>query len=1075
MSDSHAATPRRGRLAAFLGLASFSLLTFSANAADDPQYRLKVGDELAYTFTVSAQIGSDRGEWTGSNRMRVDPMPKIQNAEKAEPDQATGTGFFVTSDGYLMTCAHVVKDAAKIEVAVGDKKYEGRVIAQDKVHDMALVHIDVTDVTPLPLMDSDAVELGQEVRAIGFPLSSVLGDSIKIVRGTIAGVINRPDGKILQVDAGINPGNSGGPLVNEQGHVVGVVSAKLTGDTVSNVGFVQPINDAKKLLTNKKIDFESGSGGLKLEGPALVKRVIPSVVLITVTLRSDLEKLRLISYRGTCGRQAQGALPATNITDEGHALINTAGELLIADFGQTLPFCLGPIGQIGIEQFSDEGQKKWRYERATEISLTVTDSSPGAAFNNSPSSVPNGGSTNGRAPHLRLPIVPRVPSPGGRPDPRSRSRGSQRSRVGVAPNQPAAPVQPRQAVVVMPALERAQYEIVSSTDTAVNIKKMYELTSLAKPGEAGYISLSGKSTLEVDPRSGAPESLDFDGTLTTSKGSIAIKYSYHRVEPSSLNGAGPPPTPVLASSQGNRPDVPSAGVPSDPGKAKPAQPRQRRGERHEVPTGAKLVKAVKLVEELFETELAAADTAPEKLALAKKLIEHAHQQKAGAADHYVLLDKARDLAASGGDVRLTTQITNEISNGYRADVAALKVASLTQLSSSVSGADGQKRVAAAASAAIDDAVRSDQFDVARQLGKLALAAARKAKDDKLVSRITARAAELKSMQAAFADYKTAQEQLKKDPKDGPANTIVGKYVCFVRDEWEKGLPLLALSNDTTLRNLAESELAQPTVGDVQLEVAEGWWDQGDDEDDLRKGHLQAHARHWYELAAPALSGLSKIKAEKRLASASSKSTESASPELPTTDESGKPLPAAVAARNELLKKAETSLAAGRVLRTQEVGFVLGKQAFAHVPEQTALLVGFDISYNGRTVQAVRPVFQTAKGQNNGPAFGVAAVAKKKSAIAAQIVNKRVVAKKGFAVSGIKLKGGLGVSGMSVTFMEIGPTGLIPATAYDSPWIGIEGSIDPEVELTGNALPVVGVYGHGSGNVISALGLIVADK
>ncbi len=496
--------------------------------------------------------------------MRVDPLPKLSKAEQAEPDQGTGTGFFVTSDGYLLTCAHVVKDAAKIEVAVGDKKYEGRVIAQDKVHDVALLQIDAEGLPPLPLADSEAVELGQEVRAVGFPLSGVLGDSIKIVRGTISGIINQPEGKILQVDAGINQGNSGGPLVNEHGQVVGVVSAKLAGDLVSNVGFVQPINDAKKLLADKHVKFRSADGGgEKLEGPALVKRVIPSVVLITVTLRSDLEKLRLISYRGTSRRQTPSA--AAEAADEGHALINTSGELLVADFEQALPFCLGPIGQIGIEQLSEEGQKKWRFERATEISLTAADATPGAALNNAPSNRPNSGSASGRSPLHRLPVVPRPGASAPGSEPRSRSK----SRSHAAAPQPNVPGQSK---LVVPALERAQYEIVSSTGTAVSIKKTYELSALAKPGETALISLSGKGTLEVDPRTGIPESLDFDGTLTTSKASVALKYTYRRVELSSASGVGPPPAAPAASRPNSSPPVASA-RPTRPMRARAAPGR----------------------------------------------------------------------------------------------------------------------------------------------------------------------------------------------------------------------------------------------------------------------------------------------------------------------------------------------------------------------------------------------------------------------------------------------------------------------------------------------------------------------
>lgn len=226
----------------------------------------------------------------------------------------------------------------------------------------------------------------------------------------------------------------------------------------------------------------------------------------------------------------------------------------------------------------------------------------------------------------------------------------------------------------------------------------------------------------------------------------------------------------------------------------------------------------------------------------------------------------------------------------------LKNSSLQLLSESVSGADGQKRVAESAMSAIDDAVRTDRFDIARQLGKLALAAAKKAKDEKLVQRINQRAADFKAAQAAFAEYQQAQQQLKQDPKDGPASTVAGKYLCYIHDDWKNGLPLLAQASDTTLRNLAETELAEPTVGEVQLELAEGWWDLGGSQGDLQKGNLQAHSRIWYEKAVGGLSGLSKTKAEKRLASEATTEAESASSGLPTTDASGKPLPPAVAAQ-----------------------------------------------------------------------------------------------------------------------------------------------------------------------------------
>ena len=81
----------------------------------------------------------------------------------------------------------------------------------------------------------------------------------------------------LQVDAGINHGNSGGPLVNEQGEVIGVVSAVLNPELGTNVGFAQPINEAKKMLQANSVAFETGTSTTKLEGTELAKRVVPSV------------------------------------------------------------------------------------------------------------------------------------------------------------------------------------------------------------------------------------------------------------------------------------------------------------------------------------------------------------------------------------------------------------------------------------------------------------------------------------------------------------------------------------------------------------------------------------------------------------------------------------------------------------------------------------------------------------------------------------------------------------------------------------------------------------------------------
>ena len=93
----------------------------------------------------------------------------------AEGSPGSGTAFVVSADGYLLTCDHVVRTATDIKVTLGEQTTSCKVVARDSAHDLALLHTERKDLPVLPLADSDAVELAQEVRTAGFPLSDVLG------------------------------------------------------------------------------------------------------------------------------------------------------------------------------------------------------------------------------------------------------------------------------------------------------------------------------------------------------------------------------------------------------------------------------------------------------------------------------------------------------------------------------------------------------------------------------------------------------------------------------------------------------------------------------------------------------------------------------------------------------------------------------------------------------------------------------------------------------------------------------------------------------------------------------------
>jgi serine protease Do len=167
--------------------------------------------------------------------------------------QGLGTGFVIDKSGTILTNNHVVGDADSIVVKLSDEReFPGKLVATDKPTDVAVVHIDAKDLRPLPLGDSDQLEVGDWVVAIGNPfgLSHTVSAGIVSAKGrTRDDVPLDPSGyyDFLQTDASINPGNSGGPLLNLRGEVVGINTA-IKGGGAQGIGFAIPINMVKQLL-----------------------------------------------------------------------------------------------------------------------------------------------------------------------------------------------------------------------------------------------------------------------------------------------------------------------------------------------------------------------------------------------------------------------------------------------------------------------------------------------------------------------------------------------------------------------------------------------------------------------------------------------------------------------------------------------------------------------------------------------------------------------------------------------------------------------------------------------------------
>ena len=174
---------------------------------------------------------------------------------------AAGSGFIVSTEGYVVTNNHVVDGASTITVTFSDGSTENAtVVGTDSTHDIAVLKIaDFHGATPLTLGDTSSLEVGDEVLAIGNALD--LGDSPTVTLGivsakdrTIQTTTETLQG-LIQPDAAINPGNSGGPLVNAAGQVVGINTAGV--QNANNVGFAIDINTVKSVITQ----LEQGASG----------------------------------------------------------------------------------------------------------------------------------------------------------------------------------------------------------------------------------------------------------------------------------------------------------------------------------------------------------------------------------------------------------------------------------------------------------------------------------------------------------------------------------------------------------------------------------------------------------------------------------------------------------------------------------------------------------------------------------------------------------------------------------------------------------------------------------------------
>jgi WD40 repeat protein len=266
--------------------------------------------------------------------------------------------------------------------------------------------------------------------------------------------------------------------------------------------------------------------------------------------------------------------------------------------------------------------------------------------------------------------------------------------------------------------------------------------------------------------------------------------------------------------------------------------------------------AEKKIREGYVAEYAGKSPA-ERQTLATKLLERGLKARGDADRCYVLLREARDLAARAGDLALSLRAVEETAFLFDVDELEGKKAALQAAVKAPTAAD-PAAVAAAALDLIDAAVTADRYETADALLRLARAAAKRAGRLDLNARAVRLERRVAYLREEYAKARAGRAG------GAEASLALGRFQCFHKEDWTKGLPLLAAGSDPQLAALARKDLARPTVAADEAEVGHGWWGVAEKEPGTAQAHVRRHAREWFRRALPRLSEADRARVEETL-------------------------------------------------------------------------------------------------------------------------------------------------------------------------------------------------------------------
>jgi len=277
------------------------------------------------------------------------------------------------------------------------------------------------------------------------------------------------------------------------------------------------------------------------------------------------------------------------------------------------------------------------------------------------------------------------------------------------------------------------------------------------------------------------------------------------------------------------------------------------------PDAAAQKDTLKQIKDLFKDDYAKKGSV-DQASLAQKLLQKGIETNDNLTSKFLFLKEARDVAAGAGDADTALRAATELGKSFTVDASAFKLAIITKMAATAREPEAARTLAKSCIPLVTESIRADAYDVAVSLLAKAETLARAAQD----ATLSARLSDLKKEVASLKDEYTRVKPMLEKPGTGDEDAI-GRYLCFVKGDWDSGLPHLVSGAKGPLKALVEKDVLNPVDADKQAELADAWAEFASKERSAwRKSRIQMRVRNWLEKAQPGATGVLKLKIEKKL-------------------------------------------------------------------------------------------------------------------------------------------------------------------------------------------------------------------